>query len=186
MNARVPESSRSQRPPPATTILRVWRADHSIRESSARLYLRWIGHFRQYCEQSGLVEADELTCAGIARFKTWYADRRRIKVDSLASADSSMHALHRVYEVMAVPVPAWKPIASHQAAASMLLRDYAEYLARQRGSPEVTIRKKLSHISSLLDHLGVTGKACRRMRLPDIDAFLMQCAQDYSRAICSH
>jgi integrase/recombinase XerD len=90
--------------------MRLWRADRSFTANSAQQYLQWIGQFRRYCRERGLVEVDELTRDGAKRFKAWYARSRKIKVANLGLASSSMQALRRVYEVMGAAVPAWSPI----------------------------------------------------------------------------
>jgi integrase/recombinase XerD len=107
----------------AQIIMRVWRADRSITANSAQQYLQWIGQFRCYCRERGLVEVDELTRDGAKRFKAWYARSRKVKVANLGLASSSMRALRRVYEVMGAAVPAWSPIkrrpARHGTAARL-------------------------------------------------------------------
>lgn len=163
----------------------VWRADRSISESSARQYLQWIARFRRYCDELGLVESDELTQAGVRRFKVWYARLCKISVASLEHASSPMRALRRVYEVANKPVPPWRPIERGSPPASAVLCDYATHLTRHRGNPAATVHNKLYHIRKLLDHLSVSGKTWRQMRLPDIDAFLVQCSHSYSRATVS-
>lgn len=163
------------------SIARTWRADRSISESSAAQYLRQISRFRRYCDQLGLTELDELTYEGTRRFKTWCALARRSQAGNLGNASSALRALRRVYEVMGIQGPPWKPIERRALPASAVLRDYATHLARHRGNPEVTVLKKLDHIGKLLDHLAASGKSWRQMRLPDIDAFLIQCAHGYSR-----
>lgn len=97
-------------------------------------------------------------------------------------ANSSMHALRRVHEVMGTQMPAWRTPASPQSPSSAVLRDYAVHLTRHRGNPDVTVHKKLDHVGKLLEHLAASGKSWRQMRLPDIDEFLIQCAYGYSRA----
>jgi integrase/recombinase XerD len=168
--------------PTAQVIMRVWRADRSISANSARQYLQWIGQFRRYCSEHGLVEVDELTRDGAKRFKAWYARSHKIKVASLGLASSSMRALRRVYEVMGAAVPAWSPIKRRQPPAMALLRDYAAHLGQHRGNPEGTIHKKLDHVGKLLEHLARRGKSWRRMRLTDVDAFLIECARRYARS----
>ena len=93
-----------------------------------------------------------------------------------------MRSLRRVYEVMGMPVPPWRPIEHRPPPAAAVLRDYAAQLGQQRGNPEVTIHKKLDHVGKLLEHLGRSGKSWRRLRLPDIDAFLIECAARYARS----
>src|SRR5258708_2675411 len=104
------KTPRSQRPPTAQVILRTWRGDRIIGASSAQLYLEWIARFRRYCSELGLVEVDELTYRGAKRFRSWYARTRKINAAHLGPASSSMRALRRVYEVLGVPLPAWRPL----------------------------------------------------------------------------
>ena len=145
-------------------------------------YLRCISRFRRYCAQLGLREVDELTHEGAGRFKTWCTGARRGEEGHIGNAGSSLRALRRVYEVMGVQVPPWQSAKRRSPPASAVLCDYATHLARHRGNPEATVHKKLDHIGKLLDHLTASGKSWRQMRLPDIDAFLIQCAHGYSRA----
>ena len=168
-------------PPTVQIILRVWHGDHSIGAASERRYLEWIVRFRRYCDERGLVEADELTREGAARFRACAV--RSCKANAgLGLARSSVRALRRVYEVIGIPVPPWTSVKRRLPPASAVLRDYATHLGRQRGNPQVTVHKKLDQIGKLLEHLRAEGKSWRRMRLPDIDAFLIRCAHRYSRA----
>lgn len=169
-------------PPRVRAILRTWHADRSISESSAERYLSQIRSFRRYCIQLGLHEVDELTCEGARRFKAWCGQSRGSASGNLGNTGSSLRALRRVYEVMGVQLPPWKPVKRRERPASTVLRDYATHLLQHRGNPEVTVHKKLDHVGKLLDHLVASGKSWRQMRLPDIDAFLIQCACSYSRA----
>lgn len=181
----VTPSSRTQQSEPTPSvrdILRVWRGDRCVCESSAQQYLQWIGRFRRYCRALGLDEAAELTRDGVKRFQAWYGRSRQINTASLGLASSSMRSLRRVYEIMGMPVPPWRSIERRAPPATAVLRDYAAQLGQQRGNPEVTIHKKLDHVGKLLEHLGRSGKTWRRLRLPDIDAFLIECAGRYARS----
>jgi integrase/recombinase XerD len=182
MDTRSGNPPLGQRPPIAQVILRTWRSDGILSSSSAQLYLEWIARFRRYCSALGLVEVDELTFRGARRFRAWYARTRKVNAAYLGPASSSMRALRRVYEVLGVPLPVWKPIERRPPPASVVMRDYATHLARHRGSPEVTVHKRLYHVSKLLKHLAASGKSWRQMRLPDVDAFLIECAHHYARS----
>lgn len=172
-------------PPTAGLILRTWRSDRSISALSAQQYLRWIARFRRYCHQFQLVEVDELTRAGADRFRSWYGRTHQINTVHLEPAISSTHALRRVYEVMGMTVPPWSPAARRDSPASAILRDYAVHLRQHRGNPEVSVHKMLGDVRKLLEHLAAFGKSWRQMRLPDIDAFLLQCARRYAPATTS-
>jgi hypothetical protein len=50
--------------PTTTDMLRVWHNDRCLRDSSAGVYLQWIGRFRAYCASHKLNEWAELTLEG--------------------------------------------------------------------------------------------------------------------------
>ncbi|WP_372237080.1 site-specific integrase [Caballeronia sordidicola] len=93
-----------------------------------------------------------------------------------------MRSLHRVYEVVGVPVPPWRSIERRPQPVTAVLRDYGAHLRQHRGNPEITIRKKLDQVGKLLEHLKRSDKSCRQLSLPDIDAFLIGCARRYARS----
>jgi integrase/recombinase XerD len=179
-----PSSSTQQSEPTPSVrdIVRVWRGDRCVSQGSAQQYLQWIGRFRRYCRALGLDEAAELTRDGVERFQAWYGHSRQIDTAHLGLASSSVRSLRRVYEVMDRPVPPWRPLERRAPPTTAVLRDYAAQLGQQRGNPEVTIYKKLDHVGKLLEHLGRSGKTWRQLRLPDIDAFLIECAGRYARS----
>ncbi len=182
MNTSSRTTQKSERTPSVQDILRVWRADRCLRASSAQRYLQWIGRFRRYCRALGLDEGAELTYDGVRRFQAWYTRSRKINTTRLGLASSSMRSLRRVHEVMGMPVPPWQPIERGRPPAMAVLRDYAAHLGQHRGNPEVTIRKKLDQVGKLFEHLRRSGKSWRRLSLPDIDEFLIECAGHYARS----
>jgi integrase/recombinase XerD len=169
-------------PPGAEDMLRIWRADRSVQDSSAGVYLQWIKRFRVYCARCELDERAELTLSGVRRFIARYAQLRRLDPRRLGGARTALHALSRVYQVMRLDPPAWQPPKPISLPATMLLREYADHLARHRGNPETTVDKKLVHIGKLSEHLAVSDKAWATMALTDIDAFLIGCTERYARS----
>lgn len=168
--------------PTTAEILRVWRADRCVKDSSAGKYLQWIRRFRAYCAQRGLKEQTELTLDGAHRLITWYARRRNIDRCRLSGARSALYALSRVYQVMGLNLPAWQTPQRVRPPATALLRAYADHLARHRGSPEGTVHKRLDHVAKLFDHLARQGKTWRTMALSGIDEFLIECSRRYARS----
>jgi integrase/recombinase XerD len=168
--------------PAVEDMLRIWRADRCLRDSSAAKYLQWIKRFRIYCARHKLDERAELTLDGARRFTGWYARQRRVDPQWLDGPRSALHALGRVYDVMGLKRPAWRAPRRTRRPARVLLRAYADHLTRRRGSPEVTVHMKLDHIGRFLEHLARHGKTWRAMRLTDIDEFLIACAQRYARS----
>jgi hypothetical protein len=119
-------------------ILRVWRADRSLQESSVGLYLQWIRRFRAYCVERNLEERRELTFDGVRRFAAWYARRRHLHTDRLSGVRSALYSLARVYQVMGVSMPVWQPAQPVRSPATALMRAFAEHLSGRCGNPEIT------------------------------------------------
>ena len=168
--------------PTTEDMLRVWRADRCVQDSTAGLYLQWIRCFRAYCAQCNLDECAELTLAGAYRFIAWYARHRHLKPQRLGGARTALYALSRVYHVMGLRLPAWQDPRRVRPPATALLRAYADHLAHRRGNPEATVRRKLHHIGKLSEHLARRRKTWRTMTLTDIDEFLIVCAHRYARS----
>lgn len=182
MNTLSPTPQPPERTPSIEFILRVWRDDRCVRASTAQQYLQWINRFRRYCLACGLVEGTELTRDGAKRFLAWYTRSRKINTTHLGHASSSIRSLRRVHEVMGMPVPPWKPIEHRRPPGMAVLRDYADHLGQHRGNPQATIHKKLDHVGKLFEHLRRSGKSWRHLSLPEIDAFLIECASHYARS----
>ncbi len=163
-------------------MLSVWRADRCVQNASARIYIRWIKWFRFYVGRLGLEERTELTREGARRFAEWYGEHRRINPKQMVPARTALHALNRVYHVMGLQPPKWCAPPPPVRPASALLQEYADHLARHRGSPPVTVQKRLAHVGRLLDHLTGRGKSWSTMTLTDIDDFLVGSAQHFARA----
>jgi integrase/recombinase XerD len=168
--------------PSAEDMLRIWRADRCVQDSSAGLYLQWIKRFRTHCAQHGLDERAELTLSGAQRFIASYARLQGLDARRLGGARTALYALSRVYQVMGLKPPARQPPQPVPPPATTLLREYADYLARHRGNPETTVRSKLNDIGKLSEHLAGIGKTWGTMALTDIDAFLIGCAERYGRS----
>jgi len=168
--------------PTLDDMRRVWRADRCVNEGSAAVYIRRIELFRAYCFEHRLEERKELTLERVTRFVAKYSRRRNLDPRAQDSFLSALRSLGRVYHLMGLDPPLWRPPRSARPPATPLLRAYADYLCRHRGNPDVTIRKKLCHIDKLQHCLKQTSKSWRSMRLTDIDAFLVASAQSYSRS----
>ena len=163
-------------------MLGVWLADRCVQDASARHYVRWIKWFRLYVGCLGLEERTELTRDGASRFAEWYGQCRQVDHKQMAKAQTALHALNRVYQVMGLQPPRWSAPLPPDRPVSALLQEYANHLARHRGNPRVTVQKRLTHVGRLLEHLSGRGKTLSTMELIDIDHFLVGLAQRFARA----
>ena len=151
-------------PPSAEDMLRIWRADRSVQDSSAGVYLQWIKRFRVYCARRELDERAELTLNGAGRFIACYAQLRRLDPRRIGCARGALQALSRVYHVMGRDPPAWQLPKPIPLPATMLLREYADHLARHRGNPAMTVQKRLAHVGRFSEHLAGSDKTWARWR----------------------
>jgi integrase/recombinase XerD len=181
MRLETPDSHRPRPCPTTAEIINVWRDDRSVKDGSVGVYLRWIGRFREYCTQHGLNEQPQLTLDGAHRFVDWYRKRHDLGSDAAANARTAVHELNRVYFVLRMEAPPWRGAPVVSSPATAVLRAYGDYLEAHRGSPAITIRKKLKHIGYFREHLRACGHAWCSMTLADIDSFLVDCSRRYAR-----
>jgi integrase/recombinase XerD len=167
--------------PTVDSMLGVWRADRCIHDAKARQYVRWIKWFRFYLDCVGLEEPTELTREGAAHFAAWYGQHRGIDPKQIPDAQSALHALNRVYQVMGLQPPTWSKSLPQVRPASALLQEFADHLVRHRGNPPVTVEKRLAHIGRLLEYLAGRDKMWSTMALTDIDNFLVGLTQCFAR-----
>jgi site-specific recombinase XerD len=181
MRLEPPDSHRPGPCPTTAEIIDVWRDDRSVKDASASVYLRWIGHFRAYCEQHGLDEQAQLTLDGARRFADWYCHRHALDPDATMNARTAVHELNRVYCVLGREVPPSRVAPVTRSPATAVLRAYRDSLVAHRGSPPTTVHKKLTHIGYFHEHLRKCGHTWRSMSLADIDSFLIDCSHRYAR-----
>lgn len=177
------EPQAEQHPAPAVgDMLRIWRDDRCLQESTAGLYLQWIKRYRAYCRRHQFDERAELTLGGAKRFIARYAQFRNLDPQRLGGAGTALYALNHVYQVMGLNPPAWQPPRPLLPPATTLLREYADHLVRRRGNSEKTARKRLTHVRKLSDHLAESGKTWATMALTDVDTFLIKSGERYARS----
>ncbi len=176
--------------PRRTQVVRIWRQNRCLRSSTVGLYLLWVRRFKAYCRAQDLEESSQLTLAGVDTFATWYAKRRGIE-RSLAfeGARSALRAWALALGVLGYPTPPWEPAPEPRSPSCPLLEEFSEHLARHRGNPMVTRKKKVAHIAGLLGHLRARRRSVAQLNLTDIDDFILDCGQRYARTtladICS-
>jgi len=168
--------------PRRTQVARVWRQNRCLRPSTIGLYLLWVQRFKAYCRVQELEEASQLTLAGVTTFATWYANKRGSNRDlAFAGARSALRAWALALGVLGYTPPRWEPAPEPRSPSCPLLEEFADHLARHRGNPAVTRKKKTAHIAGFLAFLRTRHHRVAELSLPDIDAFIVECRQHYAR-----
>lgn len=168
----------------------VWERNRRLKQSSITVYCRWIKRFEFYCHENDLDQAQELTLAGARRFAKKYAHLNRLKEKSvLKAARSALFALSTARRILNPSTISWDEPVVTVNVYSPLIVEYATFLSEVRGNPESTIKKKSNQISHFLSFLKKRNRRVARIRLIDIDAYVLTCGQRYARIttadICS-
>jgi hypothetical protein len=80
-----------------------------------------------------------------------------------------------------VELPPWQINKDKQGISQYCLPEFAEHLRQYKGSPGVTIKKKLAHVSQLLTFLKASHKQVACLTLAAIDNFIVTSRQHYAR-----
>ena len=165
-----------------SAVLRIWRENHCLRESSIAVYLRWIEHFKAYCHGRDLDEKTQLTAMGVAAFAKAYAQTRSVCVETArGNAHSALQSWAQALTVLGYTLPRWETPARSKPSGVPLLEDFAEHLHQHRGNAPRTIKKMVSHSTDFLTFLRKRRRRLRHVRLDDVDAFIVDRRQRQSR-----
>jgi integrase/recombinase XerD len=160
----------------------IWSENRCLKPSSICRYVDWIYRFYNYCIEEALVPDVQLTHVGVATFSLWYAQRQNINP---VLAHKSAHSALRAWSLGLIAtgglLPSWHADKDNHSAQTPCLPEFADYLRQHRGSPEVTIKKKLAHITHFLEFLNVSDKQVDCLILSDIDNFIVEGCKHYAR-----
>jgi integrase len=168
--------------PRCTQVVRIWRQNRCLRSSTIGVYLLWVQRFKAYCRIRGLAEASQLTLAGVEAFATWYAGKQGVdRNQAFEGARSALRAWALALEVLGCTTPPWAPAPQRGSPPYPFLEEFEQHLARHRGNPPVTRKKKLAHIRAFLAFLSDRQRDIEAVALADIDAFIIACRKHYAR-----
>ncbi len=175
----IPTTGTQQR---RTQVVRIWRQNRCLRSSTIGVYLLWVQRFKAYCRGQKIKEVSQLTLAGVDTFATWYASKRGIDHSlALEGARSALRAWALALEVLGCLTPLWEPAPEPRSPSCPLLEEFEEHLARHRGNPPVTRKKKMAHLAVFLAFLHGRRRSMAELNLADIDAFIVACRHHYAR-----
>ncbi len=178
----IPTTPTTGTQPRRTQVVRIWRQNRCLRSSTIGLYLLWVRRFKTYCRAQDLEGGSQLTLAGVETFATWYAKRQGIDRNlAFEGARSALRAWALALRVLGYPTPPWEPESEPRSPSCPLLEEFEKHLARHRGNPAVTRKKKMAHISVFLAFLRSRQRNMAELDLADVDAFIVTCRHHYAR-----
>lgn len=172
--------------PRLNDVAKVWRENRCLSRRVVFMYGRWVQRFVAYCNSKGLPWRAELTLVGVLRFVTWYAQSRDIaKERAFRSARSALRAWREALRTLGKSLPTWENIPDPLQRVSPVLREFAADMRQHRGNAEGTVRLRILGASNFLAFLRMRRRAPRDLRLSDLDAYVLKCAQRYAPATVS-
>lgn len=164
-------------------VERVWRENRCLTDGSIALYRMWVRRFVEHCRAKKLERNSQLTLAGVSSFASWYSRVRKLDPqETFWRARSALGTWAGALTALGESLPAWNEIPDASSSLPPVLREFAQHLREHRGNPIGTIHKKLVHVGKLLAFLHVRRRGPQQARLADIDAFLIECREQYARA----
>jgi integrase/recombinase XerD len=159
--------------PRERTVVDLWRKGR-LRRGTIINYLYWVRRFRKYCEQQRLVETEQLSASGLARFLRAYVGprlRRRTRAQSSRNlANNALHAWACALKTLGTALPPWRE--KQTPSLPPLLDEYRQYRRVHNGASEGTLLRDLETAGSFLRHLQRRTKSIEQMTLVDVEAFV--------------
>ena len=91
-----------------------------------------------------------------------------------------MFALSTARRILNPSTIPWDEPVVATSAYSPLVVEFAKFLDEVRGNPESTIQKKSTYISIFLVFLKKENRRVARIRLVDVDAYVLICGKRYA------
>lgn len=165
----------------ASQVAEQW-SKGGLSASSAATYMSWVRRFREYCDRCDLDELAESCRAGLIRFLRQYSGRRkgrRISAATKACAGNAIHAWACALQVLGDPVPPWLPLLPMRRLPP-LLEEFAVYRKQHRGVRASTVLREVNTAKDFLQLLRDDGRRVSRMRLVDVDEFVVRLSDSLS------
>ncbi len=147
------------------------------------IYRQWRRRFEADCARQGADPDGQLTRVGVARFAHRYARRRAAdRRGTRRAADVALHAWSRASATLGYPMPEWSSPKPTKVRPPVLAA-FAEYQQRHRGLRPCSITKQCDHAAAFLAFLQHKGRRLSRIRLADVDAFVIAQRRHYTTAV---
>ena len=154
-------------------MIEIWRGNGRTK-STIGVYLRWVRRFSRRWRDQGQQPIRGLTAKAARRFARWYARERQIDEERVyAGVRSALQAWAFALRTLGEAPPAWSRERSPKKLRP-ILREYCEYRRGHRGIAESTLQWEVRHLLEFFSWLRTTGRRPSRIRVIDIDSFVVK------------
>lgn len=163
-------------------VVELWRKG-GLSAGTIVNYLQWIRRFRKYCDERTLVEAEQLTAAGVRQFTRGYVGPRlrgrQSSPNSCNYANNALHAWAWALGALGTPLPPWRD--KRAPSLSPLLKEYEHYRRAHNGVSDRTLVRDVETAIGFLGQLRHRKKSIKLATLTDVDAFAQKLATRVSK-----
>lgn len=167
--------------PPINSIVAFWLRN-GIRPSVTRVYGYWVIQFTKYCASRGIPAIRSLVFYEVRRFAAWYSRERGVSPSHVQGiAQRSLRAWSFALVAGGIVVPTWLA----DSPPTRIPRSLAGYVAfrRQHSTAcESSIHREVDDLIRWLVFLKKRGRTIGRIRLLDVDAYMVQLRPRYAVA----
>lgn len=163
-------------------VVDVWQKGH-LSEGTITTYLQWVWRFRKYCKKKNLIELEQLTASGVAKFVSAYVGTRlkgrRGAPDTCNVARNGLHAWACALEALGSAIPPWRE--KHVASLPPLLEEYCRYRRVHNGTSQRTGVRDIKTARRFLQQLQRARRPIRQASVSDVDAFVRMLSSRLSK-----
>ena len=177
------------RDPSVSAVERVWRRT-GLKPGTISIYRRWVEQLREDCCARDVSLDSQLTLASVQRFARRYAKARGIdECGVLKAVRRAVRAWSWGLAALGVDVLPWEPPRPTTRPSHSLIREFLDFRRTHRGIAASTSRHEAKQIEEFLSFLRSRRRRAARIRIRDVDEFLVERRKTVSRrtsaSICS-
>jgi integrase len=166
--------------PRLSEVVRAWRGN-GLRESTIRLYAAWVRRFT-VAWKSGADLRGAVTRREALRLVRRYARMRGLDPEATwREARSALRAWAWGRSACGVELPPWQPPSPPRAEGTPLVAAYVRHRRAHRGVAESSLVREIDALRDFLGFVRSRGRRVTRVRLSDVDAYVVARRQRWAR-----
>jgi integrase/recombinase XerD len=168
--------------PSMERVVDFWKRN-GLKNSSTVVYQQWVRRFLLDCTQRGLSPINHLTVSEVRRFAKRYSRRKKINHrEAQRMARTSLHGWSIALIALGGQPARWSESIRPERHLSPLVAEYVLFRRVHANAADSSLKREVSEITDWLQFLQSRRRLLRRVRLIDIDAYLLKMRRHYAVA----